>query len=74
MPDSGGPSRHDADLSCTPPENNYFSFGTSRDLESSPNFFIIQHTPFPLPAPVAGDANYDNQYTIPVAKVLGAAR
>ena len=55
-------------------ENNYFAFGTSRDLESSPNFFIIKHSPFPLPAPVVGDADYDEFFRIPVAKVLGGAR
>jgi glutamate synthase (ferredoxin) len=55
-------------------ENNYFAFGTSKDLESSPNFFIIKHSPFPLCAPVAGDAGYDDQFQIPAAKVLGAAR
>ncbi len=53
-------------------ENNYFAFGTSRDLESSPNFFIIKHSPFPLPAPDGPDV--DEHYRIPVAKVLGAAR
>ena len=55
-------------------ENNYFAFGTSKDLETSPNYFIIKHSPFPLPTPVPGDPDYDDQYRIPVAKVLGAAR
>jgi glutamate synthase domain-containing protein 2 len=55
-------------------ENNYFAFGTSKDLEGSPSYFIVKHSPFPLPAPVPGDADYDDQYRIPVAKVLGAAR
>ena len=55
-------------------ENNYFAFGTSRDLESSPNFFIIKHSRFPLPAPLAGDDHDDALFEIPVAKVLGAAR
>ena len=55
-------------------ENNYFAFGTSRDLETSPNYFIIKHSPFPLPTPVPGDRDYDDQYRIPAAKVLGAAR
>jgi glutamate synthase (ferredoxin) len=55
-------------------ENNYFAFGTSRDLETSPNYFIIKHSPFPLPTPVPGDRDYDEQYRIPAAKVMGAAR
>ena len=55
-------------------ENNYFAFGTSKDLETSPNYFIIKHSPFPLPAPVPGDDDYDDQYRISAAKVMGAAR
>jgi len=55
-------------------QNNYFAFGTSNDLETSPNYFIIKHSPFPLPSPSPGDPDYDDQYQIPVAKVLGAAR
>ena len=55
-------------------ENNYFAFGTSRDLETSPNYFIIKHSPFPIPAPLPGMSDYDDQYRIPAAKVMGAAR
>ena len=33
--------------------NNYFAFGTSQDLELSPNYPIIKHSPFPLRAPPA---------------------
>ena len=55
-------------------ENNYFAFGTSRELETSPNYFIIKHSPFPLPTPVPGDRDFDDQYRIPAAKVVGAAR
>jgi len=55
-------------------ENNYFAFGTSKDLETSPNYLIIKHSPFPIPAPVPGDDDYDDQYRIPAAKVMGAAR
>jgi glutamate synthase domain-containing protein 2 len=55
-------------------ENNYFAFGTSKDLETSPNYFIIKHSPFPLPSPLPGSPDYDDQYRIPAAKVLGAAR
>lgn len=55
-------------------ENNYFAFGTSKDLETSPNYFIIKHSPFPIPAPLPGDDDYDDLYRIPAAKVMGAAR
>ncbi len=55
-------------------ENNYFAFGTSKDLETSPNYFIIKHSPFPIPAPLPGALDYDDQYRIPAAKVMGAAR
>ncbi len=55
-------------------QNNYFGFGTSRDLESSPNYLIVKHSPFPLPSPVPGSPGYDERYRIPAAKTLGAAR
>jgi glutamate synthase domain-containing protein 2 len=55
-------------------ENNYFAFGTSKDLETSPNYFIIKHSPFPIPSPVPGAPDYDDRYRIPAAKVLGGGR
>ncbi len=55
-------------------QNNYFAFGTSKDLEASPNYLIVKHSPFPLRAPQPGEADYDDLYLIPVAKVMGAAR
>jgi glutamate synthase domain-containing protein 2 len=55
-------------------QNNYFAFGTSKDLETSPNYLIVKHSPFPLRSPVRGDADYDDRYRIPAAKTLGAAR
>jgi glutamate synthase domain-containing protein 2 len=55
-------------------QNNYFAFGTSKDLESSPNYLIVKHSPFPLRSPVAGDPDYDDRYRIPAAKTMGAAR
>ncbi len=55
-------------------ENNYFAFGTSKDLETSPNYFIIKHAPFPIPAPRPGSPEFDDRYRIPAAKVMGAAR
>ena len=55
-------------------ENNYFAFGTSKDLETSPNYFIIKHAPFPIPAPRPDSPEFDDRYRIPAAKVMGAAR
>jgi glutamate synthase domain-containing protein 2 len=55
-------------------ENNYFAFGTDQDLERSPNYLIIKHSPFPLRSTHPGDPDYDPTYAIPAAKVLGAAR
>lgn len=55
-------------------ENNYFGFGTDNDLEKTPSFLIIKQTTFPILEPQKGDANYDSKYSIPCAKVLGAAR
>ena len=55
-------------------ENNYFGFGSDQDMELQPNYLIIKHSAFPLQVPHPGDPAYDPQFTIPCAKVLGAAR
>ena len=55
-------------------ENNYFVFGTSKDLETSPNYFIIKHSPFPIPEPRPDSPEFDDRYRVPAAKVMGAAR
>ena len=55
-------------------ENNYFAFGTSKDLETSPNYFIIKHSPFPIPEPRPDSPEFDDHYRVPAAKVMGAAR
>ena len=55
-------------------ENNYFGFGTDRDLELSPNHLVIKHANFPLPEPRQGDASYDPRFGISCAKVLGGYR
>ena len=52
-------------------QNNYFGFGTDNDLEKSPNSLIMKHSAFPLAALRAGRPEYDSQYPIPCAKVLG---
>ena len=55
-------------------ENNYFGFGSDQDMELQPNYLVIKHSAFPLQVPHPGDPAYDPQFTIPCAKVLGAAR
>lgn len=55
-------------------QNNYFGFGTDNDLERAPGHIIIKHNTFPIPDPHKGDANYDERYRIPVAKVMGGYR
>ncbi len=50
-------------------QNNYFGFGTDNNLEKSPNHIIIKNTAFPLSGSGVGD-----DYGLPCAKVLGAAR
>ena len=54
--------------------NNYFGFGTDNDLEKSPGHLIIHHSSFPLDGPHPGDLDYDPEYRVPAAKVLGASR
>ena len=55
-------------------EDNYFAFGTVQDLETSPSYPIIKHSPFPVSSPVVGEPDYDAQNQIAVAKEMGAAR
>ena len=55
-------------------ENNYFGFGSDNDMEQNPSHLVIKHNTFPLPTPFPGEADYDPQYRIPCAKVLGRAR
>jgi glutamate synthase (ferredoxin) len=55
-------------------QNNYHGFGTSEDLERSPNYLIIKHSAFPLPSPPENSPEYDPMHRIPAAKVLGQYR
>ncbi len=55
-------------------KNNYFGFGTDNDIENTPNYMIIKHAPFPLGDHYPGDPEYDEEYKIPVAKILGGHR
>ena len=55
-------------------ENNYFGFGSDNEMEAQPNYLIIKHATFPLPSHHPGDPEFDPQYKIPCAKVVGGAR
>ena len=55
-------------------ENNYFGFGTDNEMELQGNYLIIKHSSFPLSSPHPGEAEFDEEYRIPCAKVMGGAR
>jgi glutamate synthase (ferredoxin) len=55
-------------------ENNYFGFGTDNDLEKTPGYMIIKQSSFPIRDAQPEDPDYDPQYQIPVAKILGGPR
>ncbi len=52
---------------------NVFAFGTDDEMESVESLLIIKHSPFPAPAPGAGQTGGAPRYTAPAGKVLGAA-
>ena len=54
--------------------NNYFAFGSDHDMELTPNYLIIKHDTFPAPSPRPGDADFDPDFRIPCAKILGGPR
>ncbi len=54
--------------------NNYFGFGTDNDFTGSRGYLIIKQTTFPLFDPQPEDPDYDPNYTLCCAKVLGQAR
>ncbi|MCZ6794699.1 MAG: FMN-binding glutamate synthase family protein [Planctomycetota bacterium] len=53
-------------------QNNYFGFGSDNDMENSNNYIIIKHRT--LPVAMGWKAVPDDDYALPCAKVLGAAR
>lgn len=55
-------------------ENNYFAFGTDTEQEQIENFLIVKHSTFPFHSPFPGEADYDPNYEITCAKVLGGFR
>jgi len=48
-------------------QNNYFGFGSSNELESSPNYLIVKHSAFPIASPHHGDSNFDPEHALPAA-------
>lgn len=53
--------------------NNYFGFGSDNNFEASDNYVLFHQAPFPLLEKHPGDADYDPEYALPCAKVLGAS-
>ncbi|MEL7498031.1 MAG: FMN-binding glutamate synthase family protein [Planctomycetota bacterium] len=54
--------------------NNYFGFGTDNDLENARSYLIIKQAAFPITDPIKGEQGYDENYSVPCAKILGGAR
>ncbi len=54
--------------------NNYFGFGSDNEMELQPSYLIIKHDTFPLEAYHPGAPDFDSQFRIPCAKVMGGAR
>ena len=55
-------------------KNNYFGFGTDNDPEQTPNYLIIKHSQFPISTPHPGEPDYDPDFRVPCAKILGGHR
>jgi glutamate synthase domain-containing protein 2 len=53
---------------------NTFGFGTEIEPDTSQNYLIIKHAPFPHPAPSQGQITGAPHYHLPSAKVLGEHR
>jgi glutamate synthase domain-containing protein 2 len=51
---------------------NVFGFGTDDEMEAVQSLLIIKHSPFPAPAPAAGERGGAPLYSVPAGKVLGA--
>jgi glutamate synthase domain-containing protein 2 len=52
---------------------NLFGFGTDDEMEAVESLLIVKHSPFPAPEPAAGEPGGAPSYSVPAAKVLGAA-
>jgi len=55
-------------------ENNYFGFGSDNEMELQPHYLIIKHDTFPLSTSHPGDPEFDPQFRIPCAKIMGGSR
>ena len=55
-------------------QNNYSGFGSDNEMELESNYMIIKPSAFPLQSPHPGDDDYDPEYRIPCAKILGGYR
>lgn len=55
-------------------QNNYFGFGTSADLEHTPNHLLVKHSAFPIDDPQPGQPGHDSDYSLPCAKTIGRSR
>ena len=55
-------------------ETNTFGFGTESELETSPNYLIIRHAPFPHPGPERGHPGGPPRFEMPCGKVIGEHR
>jgi glutamate synthase domain-containing protein 2 len=53
---------------------NTFGFGTEIEPDTSQNYLVIKHVPFPHPAPSKGEVCGPPHFHLPSAKVLGEAR
>lgn len=55
-------------------ETPYFGFGTDNDIENAQDYLIIKHNAFPVRSPKPNEPDYDPNFTVPCAKVLGGWR
>ena len=53
---------------------NTFGFGTEIEPDTSQNYLIVKHVPFPYPAPSKGQVTGPPHFHMPSAKVLGGPR
>jgi len=55
-------------------QNNYFGFGTSVDAEQHVNHLIIKQSSFPITSPQPDEPEFDHNYSLHCAKILGKSR
>jgi len=52
-------------------QNEYFGFGSDNEMEGADNYLIIKHSAFPLEQTYPGHPDFDPQFRLPCAKILG---